>query len=209
VDQDALGLQAVNVAEPAKGLQVWSKTLARPGTRAVVLLNRTSAAADIMVQWEDLGFEENSTARVTDVWTGAEASAAGSYAAQVPAGDGVMMVIEGREGPSTKYAPENAAKSAAGHPERCPGCVKEFSGVAASRLWALVEIAYRNPGLAMRFAELRVNAQGMTRIAFPKTGAAAGTVTVEVRLDRPGAANVLSFSSETDALPAIESIRVE
>jgi hypothetical protein len=118
-------------------------------------------------------------------------------------------VIEGRDGPSAKYAPENAAKSAADHPERCAACVKEFAGVAASRPWALVEIAYRNPERTMRFAELRVNAQGATRIAFPPTGAAAGTVTLQVRLDRPGTSNVLSFSSETDALPAIESIRVE
>jgi hypothetical protein len=35
VDQDALGLQAVKVAEPERGLEVWSKALAKPGERTV------------------------------------------------------------------------------------------------------------------------------------------------------------------------------
>jgi len=42
IDQDALGLQAVKVAEAGKGLEVWAKPLAKAGERAVLLLNRTA-----------------------------------------------------------------------------------------------------------------------------------------------------------------------
>ena len=45
VHNDLLGVQAVKVAEPKPGLQVWAKPLAMPGKRAVVLLNRTESAA--------------------------------------------------------------------------------------------------------------------------------------------------------------------
>ena len=70
VDQDALGLQAVKVAEPDKGMQVWSKTLAAAGTRAVLLLNRTAAAADVKVAWKELGLSESSPATIKDLWSG-------------------------------------------------------------------------------------------------------------------------------------------
>src|SRR6266567_4595912 len=46
IDQDALGLQAVKVSEPEKGLQVWAKPLSANGTRAVLLLNRTGTSAN-------------------------------------------------------------------------------------------------------------------------------------------------------------------
>ena len=70
VDQDALGLQAVKVAEPDKGVQIWSKQLSGTGTRAVLLLNRSSAPADVKVAWKDLGLSESSPATVKDLWSG-------------------------------------------------------------------------------------------------------------------------------------------
>ncbi len=55
IDQDGLGLQAVKVSEPAKGLEVWAKPLATPGARAVLLLNRNAEAASIAVELEGTG----------------------------------------------------------------------------------------------------------------------------------------------------------
>ena len=69
VDQDPAALQAVKVAEPAAGLQVWSKPLAEAGGRAVLLLNRTGSDQSISIRWTDLQLQ-NSTPRITDTWTG-------------------------------------------------------------------------------------------------------------------------------------------
>lgn len=70
IDQDSLGLQAVNVGEPGPGLQVWSKLLAASGVRAVLLLNRNSAPAEIEVRWGDVGLDSSSNTTVKDAWSG-------------------------------------------------------------------------------------------------------------------------------------------
>jgi len=67
VDQDSLGLQAVKVSEPSKGLEVWSKPLSTPGERAVLLLNRTTAPAPIAVNSSDLGLLSSAPAAVKDL----------------------------------------------------------------------------------------------------------------------------------------------
>ena len=70
IDQDSLGLQGVKVASYGDGLEVWSKALATPGERAVLLLNRTGDPASIKVNWSDLGLADSSPATVKDVWVG-------------------------------------------------------------------------------------------------------------------------------------------
>ena len=76
---------------------------------------------------------------------------------------------------------------------------------------ARVRIAYVNPDKTPRFAELRVNGRTATKIAFPPTGSeeALGAVWIESQLDRSGANNVLSFSTNCDPGPEIVSISVE
>src|SRR5665213_3751228 len=51
IDQDSLGLQSILVAQAGPGLQVWAKPLAHAGEHALVLLNRTTAQAQITVKW--------------------------------------------------------------------------------------------------------------------------------------------------------------
>ena len=63
VDQDTLGLQAVKAAEPVKGLEVWVKPLAKAGSRAVLLLNRTGTAQEISAGMKDLELAENASRR--------------------------------------------------------------------------------------------------------------------------------------------------
>jgi hypothetical protein len=211
IDQDSLGLQAVNVAEPEKGLQVWSKILAGRGARAVLLLNRTAADADVKLSASDVGLSNQSPAQLTDAWSGQHlGTLTGSWSAHVPAGDAVLLLIKGSDLPSTSYEP-------APHPAPasfCRGCEITFTGVAAHGPWARIRIAYRNPSPAPRYAELRVNGQGPTAVAFPPTEAGPGEISVLARFDRAGAANVLTFSSPHDS-PAedltslIHSINVE
>lgn len=205
VDQDPLGLQAVKVSEPAKGLQVWSKPLATAGMRAVLLLNRTAVAAAIAVKWKDLGLVDQSQAKVKDLWTGEELTSFGSYEVKVPTNDAVLAVVTGTEGPATTYKPEPRASRLP-----CPGCDVRFSAVAAQAEWARVRIAYVNPDKAPRYAELRVNSQDHpTYIAFPPTGVTPGTVTVQASMDKPGAGNLLVFSAGKEPMPTIQSISVQ
>jgi alpha-galactosidase len=91
VDQDPLGQQGHRVKKDGD-LEVWSKQLAAGG-RAVVLLNRSAAPADIEAAWTDIGYPDGLTAAVNDLWSGKEVTKQkGGYRAQVPS-HGVVMVI--------------------------------------------------------------------------------------------------------------------
>ena len=90
VDQDSLGVQGWLAAQPAPDLQVWMKPL-RDGSRAVALVNRTEAAAEIAVEWSAIGLRPGAAA-VRDLWAHRDVGrVANRYAAQVPP-RGVVMV---------------------------------------------------------------------------------------------------------------------
>ncbi|MEU5635515.1 RICIN domain-containing protein [Streptomyces rishiriensis] len=178
VDQDARGLQGVKVAEDGSGLQVYGKVLAGSGRRAVVLLNRTSAAANITARWADLGLTDAS-ATVRDLWTRADVgSYATGYTANVPAGGSVLLTVTGgTEASGSTYAGTSG-----------------FSGVVAgSTGLKVVDVAYTNTASTPRTATLKVNGQTATTVSFPPTGSAQGTVSVQVALSK-GAANTLAFT---------------
>jgi hypothetical protein len=204
VDQDALGLQAVKAAEPATGLEVWVKPLAKTGSRAVLLLNRTATPAEVKVAEKDLDLTETSPATVTDLWSGTDLGTfKAAYTAQVPAADAALLLIKGENPPATSYRPEPPTA------DPCRGCDLTFSRVAAPAPWARIRITYLNSTHAPRYAELRVNGQAATSVAFPPAGSSAGEISVMVHFDRPGATNVLRFSSESDLTAAIDAINVE
>jgi alpha-galactosidase len=90
IDQDALGQQGHRVKKTGD-LEVWSKQL-QDGGRAVALINRGPAAAQISVAWTDIGYPDAVSANVRDLWTRKESAAVKSgYAAEVPS-HGVVMV---------------------------------------------------------------------------------------------------------------------
>ena len=66
VDQDSLGAQGILVWERPPELQVWAKPL-RDGSRAIALLNRSSAPALITAYFSRAGLRSDS-ARVRDLW---------------------------------------------------------------------------------------------------------------------------------------------
>jgi len=212
IDQDPLGLQAAKVAQIGPGLEVWSKPLATKGERAVLLLNRTDAAAAIGLRWRDIGLREESPATVKDVWAQSNVGEFDSaYSASVPAGDAVLLLILGSEGPTAVYFPAEAKKDESGGPIPAPAKNPQstFANVATKPGVARVLITYSNPDKTPRFAELRVNGQVATRIAFPSTGSGNGVISVESRLDAKEAKNVLSFSAPCDPGPVIQSISVQ
>jgi len=214
IDQDGLGLQAVKVAEAGKGLEVWTKPLATAGARAVLLLNRTAAAAPIPVHWSDLGLLESSTVTVKDVWAGKELGTGfGEVTVQVEAGDAVVLLICGSEAKQTTYKPVGVIGLGGGSQivPLIKGRSLDFADVASRTPMTRIQITYSNPDTAARFAELRVNDRIATRVAFPPTGKynALGMVTIQSLLDRAGAKNELSFSASGELGLGIESITLQ
>lgn len=95
VDQDSLGVQGWLAAQPAPDLQVWMKPL-RDGSRAVALVNRTEAAAEIAVEWSAIGLRPGA-ATVRDLWAHRDVGrVANRYAAPVPPHGVVMVRITGQ-----------------------------------------------------------------------------------------------------------------
>jgi alpha-galactosidase len=93
IDQDPLGIQGHRVKKDGD-LEVWSKQLA-DGARAVVLLNRSDAAAPISVDWITIGYPNSVSATVHDLWSGKTVSdQKGSYSAQVPSHGVVMVTVK-------------------------------------------------------------------------------------------------------------------
>ncbi len=222
IDQDSLGLQAILVAQPGPGLQVWSKPLAHTGEHAVVLLNRTGAAAPFTVTWSEIGLEPSSSATVRDVWARESlGSYRSSYTATVSAGDAAMLTVRGVDDSGTRYQAESSSGQLE---EETVGiaCGRRFGepkvaiGGRQTRLFKLghgqgdtyIRISYINPGKSFRVAQLKVNEQIPTNINFPPTREKDGTITIEADLDRAGANNLLAFSSSCTPGPDIRSITI-
>ncbi|MGW2645718.1 ricin-type beta-trefoil lectin domain protein [Streptomyces sp. NPDC001393] len=189
VDQDPRGLQGVKVAEDTTGLQVYGKVLSGTGNRAVVLLNRTSAAQNITVRWSDLGLT-GATATVRDAWARTNVgSYATSYTTAVPAGGSVLLKVSGTEAASSGYSAASTGT---------------YTGVSAvSTGLGVVDIAYTNTAATPVTATLQVGGQTPTTVSFPPTGSAQGTVSVQAHLTK-GSANSLTFTGG----PALGGITV-
>jgi len=200
IDQDALGLQAIKARELAPGLEVWSKFLATPGERAVLLLNRTYFPAPMSLQWSDLGLAGDA-ASVREVWTAKDlGSVQGAYKTVVPAQDGILLIVKGSEGNFKQYVPAG---------QHSGDRATRFTGVSATeRGWAQARVHYRNSSADAHLVDLTVNEQGTTRVAFPPTGADEGSVWIEVNLDRQGDGNILDFSNYSEPGLAITGLDV-
>ncbi|MCX5214142.1 ricin-type beta-trefoil lectin domain protein [Kitasatospora sp. NBC_00240] len=218
IDQDARGLQGVKVAEDSAGLQVYGKVLSGTGRRAVVLLNRTAAAAPVTVRWTDLGLTGAPTA-VREVWAAADRGApATGWTANVPASGSVLLTVSGTEAPGSAYEAEAgtggaACASCSGGAAAGPlgnGAALTLTGVeAATAGIALADIAYVNGDPVARTATLRVNGQAPTVVSFPPTGSwtTPGTVSVLLSLAK-GATNTLGFDSPSAPGPALDAVRL-
>ncbi|HEY6914824.1 MAG TPA: T9SS type A sorting domain-containing protein [Paludibacter sp.] len=98
VNQDTTGLQAKIVTDNAKGLQVWAKPLngKLSKERAVVLFNRTAAAATMSVKWKDLNLIGPATVR--NLWSHTDFGSMDSmYTATVPSHGVIMLKVIGTQ----------------------------------------------------------------------------------------------------------------
>ncbi|GAA2328437.1 ricin-type beta-trefoil lectin domain protein [Streptomyces violaceusniger] len=197
VDQDPRGLQGVKVAEDAAGLQVYAKVLSGTGKRAVLLLNRASAAKPITARWTDLGLT-GAAASVRDVWKRASVGThSDGYTATVPAGEAVLLTVSGTEASGTAYQSTTGS----------------FAVTAKTAGLKLADITYANGGTAPRTATLRVGGQYATTLALPPTGSATARRTVSVLLSLAKGANTVTVSGGPDAitvqdLPGTDGVQI-
>jgi len=90
VDQDRLGRQGRKVRDDGD-LEVWAKEMA-DGSRAVLLLNRSAAEANVAAKWTDIGYPAGLPAKVRDLWKHKDLGTfKETYTAAVPA-HGVVLV---------------------------------------------------------------------------------------------------------------------
>ena len=92
VNQDKLGREGHRVRKDGDR-EVWVKPLS-DGSRAVILLNRGQADADISVNWEEIGYPNHIAAKVRDLWEHKDLGAfTGSFKAKVATHSVVMVKI--------------------------------------------------------------------------------------------------------------------
>jgi alpha-galactosidase len=90
VDQDPLGLQGRRVKRSGDQ-DVWVKQLA-DGSRAVALLNRGTAESQMSVSWSDIGYPNELSASVRDLWAKKDlGKLEGGFSAEVPS-HGVVVI---------------------------------------------------------------------------------------------------------------------
>jgi hypothetical protein len=203
IDLDQLGLQAVKVRSEVGGVEVWSKRLARPGERAILLLNRTDANAPVIVapvsvNWKDLGLI--GSVSLHDPWTGKDLGKFDDrYSTTVQRGDAVLLVVRGADEKWTSITPETG-QSFTIKTKKCDQSVTP------------VQVLYKNPEAKASFVELRVNGQTPARVAIPPSGTGEAVVWIQVNLDLPAedgsTSNLLRFSPLSGSAPLIESIKV-
>jgi hypothetical protein len=227
IDQDPRGLSAVKIAEDSAGLQVYGKVLSGSGRRAVLLLNRSAAAATLTVRWTDLGLT-SAAASVRNLWTATNlGNLATSVSVSVPASDSVLLTVTGSEAASTTYEAESAANTRGGSAAvvSCPGCsggsnvgsigngsanTLRFNAITASATGlAVASIAYTNGDPTTRTATLTTNGQLPTIVAFPPTGSwtTQGTVSVIVAL-AVGSGNSIAFANASAFAPNLDAVAI-
>ena len=93
VDQDPRGREGERVWKNGE-LEVWAKQ-SQDGSRAVILLNRGSAEAEIAASWEDLGYPDHVSASVRDLWQHKDLGRfTGKFSARVASHDVVMVTVK-------------------------------------------------------------------------------------------------------------------
>jgi len=101
IHNDPYGLQPIKVAEPTPGVQVWAKPTATAGRRAVAILNRTDASAEVKIDPSKLGLD-GALRSLRDVWTGRDVATADA-AFSVPAHDLLLLLVDGEDKKADEY----------------------------------------------------------------------------------------------------------
>ena len=227
VDQDPLGAVGVQVAPNVYAKPLGSFT---SGQFAVLLLNRSSAAANITVSWSDLGLVTGSSAVVRDLWLHQNlGNFTRNYTStNIPAHGSTMLTIAGTFDWSRPriYEAESSYNSFSGTAYYVPensnfssGAYVTGVGFGATNAFQFNQVAAPSNGLyevdiyyaciANRTSQLSVNGGTATNLSFAATGGDTnGVGALAVYLQLAAGGNTLTVGNLTNLAPNFDKIVV-
>ena len=144
---------------PAPGVQLWAKPMAMRGRRAVAILNRTDAPAQVKVDWKKLGLK-GSPKLLRDVWIKRDLESVDAVVT-VPAHDLALMVVEGEDRTPAEYAANQ----------------NSMTGIEAAPGPVFAQLHYANASGHVVLLRMKSMSGLSTAIALaPTAGSEAGTV---------------------------------
>ena len=175
IHNDAYGLQPIKIADPSPGVQVWAKPMAVAGKRAVAILNRAEASAQVNIDWGKLGLD-GAPRSVRDVWNGREAAGADA-GLRVPAHDLLLLSVDGEEKKPAEY----------------PAANSKIDGIQATSGPTFARVEYVNTSRQVAVVRVKSTSGLFTGLALPPTG---GSATGSVGLILPRGTADLQFESQ-------------
>jgi hypothetical protein len=175
IHNDTYGLQPIKVDEPAAGIQLWAKPMAIAGRRAVAVLNRTDAPAQVKIDWKKLGLK-GAPKSLRDVWNKGDFASVDGVVS-VAAHDLVLMVVDGEDETPAEYAANQ----------------NNIAGIEAPRGPSFARLQYSNTTGHVVVLRMRSMSGLSTALALPPTGES-GTGSVGIILPK-GTAD-LSFEGQ-------------
>ncbi len=179
IHNDPYGLQPIKVAEPAPGLQVWAKSMAVAGRRAVAILNRTDSSAQLKIEWGKLGLV-GTPRSVRNVWNGRDLPAA-DLDFSVPAHDLLLLSVDGEDKKPTGYLAKQS----------------DIAGIQATSGPTFARLEYTNPSGRVAVVRVKSTSGLSTALAL---GPTAGSEPGSVGFLLPGGTADLSFEVRTVAV---------
>ena len=159
IHNDEYGLQPIKVDEPAPGIQIWAKPMAIAGRRAIGILNRTDAAAQVKINWEKLGLK-GTPKSLHDVWSGRDLNT-DDLTVSVPAHDLALLIVDGEDRTPAEY----------------PASQGSITGMQATRTLTFARLQYSNTSGHTVVVQVKSTSGLTTALALPQTlGSAVGTI---------------------------------
>jgi hypothetical protein len=180
IHNDPYGLQPIKVDEPTPGIQIWAKPMAIDGRRAVAILNRTDASAQVKVNWEKLGLK-GVPKSLRDVWNNRDLDTVIS----VPANDLVLMIVDGEDKTPAEY----------------PANQNNIVGIQARRGLTFARLQYANTSGHVVVVSLKNSSGLSTALALPPT---VGSETSTVGLILPRGTADLLFDRQPVAIRELD-----
>ena len=179
IHNDPYGLQAIKVAEPTPGVQVWAKPMAVTGRRAVAILNRTESPSQVKIDWNRIGLA-GTPRSLRDVWSGRDLDAGGA-AFSVSAHDLLLLSVQGEDQKPAEY----------------PAKQSDIAGIRATSGPTFAVLEYANSSGRVAVVRVRSTSGLSTALALRPT---AGSNTDMVGIVLPHGTADLSFEAPTAAI---------
>ena len=158
IHNDPYGLQPIEVAGPAPGVQIWAKPMAVAGRRAVAILNRTETSAQVKIDASKLGLD-GTPHSLHDVWAGRNLTP--TDAISVPAHDLVLLIVYGQDKKPAEYSANQS----------------DITGIKATAGPTFARLQYTNTSGHVAIVRVKSTSGLSTSLALPPTyGPNIGTI---------------------------------